>query len=77
MTDTRELVDGGENRERNMQALCPFCHKPKTASDVAEKAKVVRIRAKHLGLKDRPCVPVGGWAALHYKRMPDGRVVPR
>lgn len=73
----RALVNGGENRERNMQALCPFCHKPKTASDVAEKAKVARVRAKHLGLKDKPRVPVGGWAALHYKRMPDGRVVPR
>ena len=73
----RALVNGGENCERNIRAVCSFCHAPKTASDVAEKAKVARVRAKHLGLKDKPRVPVGGWAALHYKRMPDGRVVPR
>ena len=28
-------------------------------------------------VNDKPRVPVGGWAALKFKRMPDGRVVPR
>lgn len=73
----RALVNGGQNRESNLRALCEFCHAPKTARDVAEKAKVARVRAKHLGLKEKPRVPVGGWAALKFKRMPDGRVVPR
>lgn len=71
------LINGGENREANLRALCGFCHGAKTAEDVAQKAKVARVRAKHLGLKDRPKMPVGGWAALKFKRMPDGRVVPR
>ena len=35
------------------------------------------VRAKHLGLKEKPRVPVGGWAALKFKRLPGGRVVPR
>lgn len=73
----RALVNGGRNCEANLQALCDLCHGTKTARDVAEKAKVARVRAKHLGLKDKPRIPVGGWAALKYKRMPDGRVVPR
>lgn len=70
------LINGGENRENNLQALCPFCHLPKTAEDVAEKAKVARVRAKHLGLAPRK-KPIGGWAALRFKKMPDGRVVAR
>lgn len=71
------LVNGGENREKNIQALCAeFCHPAKTAEDVAEKAKVARVRAKHLGLAPRK-KPIGGWAALRFKKMPDGRVVAR
>lgn len=71
------LIAGGENREANLQALHRDCHRGKTAGDVAEKAKVARVRAKHLGLKDKPRIPVGGWAAQKFKRTVDGRVVPR
>lgn len=45
----RALVNGGENRESNLQALCPFCHVPKTAADVKVKAKNARVKKKHLG----------------------------
>ncbi len=46
------LVMGGENRERNLQPLCDVpCHKNKTALDVKLKAKVARVRQKHLGIK--------------------------
>ena len=46
----RALINGGANREGNLQALCEFCHAPKTADDDALKAKVARVRAKHLGI---------------------------
>lgn len=71
------LINGGENRESNLQALCDLCHIPKTAGDVALKSTVARKKAKHLGLHNRPRVPVGGWAAKKFKKMPDGRVVDR
>lgn len=46
------LTNGGENRERNMAPILRGKpHKEKTAADVAEKSKVYRKRASHLGLK--------------------------
>lgn len=46
------LANGGENRESNLQPLCISpCHSDKTKADVAEKSKVARVRAKHLGLR--------------------------
>ncbi len=45
------LVNGGQNSEFNLQLLCVPCHKDKTKSDVAEKSKVNRVKAKHIGLK--------------------------
>jgi len=45
------LVNGGKNRESNVQLLCVPCHKIKTGADVAEKAVTARVRAKHLGIK--------------------------
>ena len=44
------LINGGENRESNLRALRRPCHAVKTKADVAEKAKVARVRSKHLGL---------------------------
>lgn len=48
---TVALINGGENRETNLRALRRPCHGVKTRADVAEKAKVARVRGKHLGLK--------------------------
>lgn len=45
------LVNGGGNRESNLQVLCEWCHKPKTVFDVGEKSKTFRKRAAHLGIK--------------------------
>lgn len=45
------LINGGENRESNLQALCGFCHAPKTRADVAEKSKTARRKAKRLGFE--------------------------
>jgi len=46
------LINGGENRETNLQLICDECHKAKTGDDVAEKAAVTRKRAKHVGVKN-------------------------
>jgi 5-methylcytosine-specific restriction protein A len=45
------LILGGENRESNLQFLCVPCHTAKTRLDVKLKAKVARVRARHIGLK--------------------------
>lgn len=45
------LILGGENRESNLQLLCQECHANKTRLDVKLKAKVARVRKRHLGLK--------------------------
>lgn len=73
---TESLVNGGENREGNLRALHRDCHRAKTNTDVAVKSKDARVRAKHFGLAKKK-IPVGGWAAQRFKKMPDGRVVPR
>lgn len=46
------LILEGENRESNLQALRPCCHKPKTKRDVAQKAKEAHRRANNYGLKN-------------------------
>ena len=45
----KALTNDGENRESNLAPILTDEHKAKTAEDVAEKSKVARIRAKHLG----------------------------
>jgi 5-methylcytosine-specific restriction endonuclease McrA len=44
------LCNGGQHRESNLAPALTDTHKVKTAVDVAEKAKVYRKRAAHLGL---------------------------
>lgn len=41
------------NRESNLKPALRAYHPQKTAVDVAEKAKVARVRAKHLGIKPK------------------------
>jgi 5-methylcytosine-specific restriction endonuclease McrA len=45
------LCNGGEHRESNLAPALADKHREKTKADVAEKADIYRIRAKHLGLK--------------------------
>lgn len=45
------IILGGQNRESNLQLLCIPCHKAKTALDVKLKAKVARVRKRHVGIK--------------------------
>lgn len=52
------LVNGGPNRESNLQPLCKVpCHSQKTADDVAEKSKVYRKRKAHVLSKRRRTIP--------------------
>lgn len=51
------LILGGQNREMNIQLLCDDCHTAKTRLDVKLKAKVARVRKKHLGIT-RPRQPI-------------------
>lgn len=45
------IGNGGKNRESNIAPILRDVeHKQKTAADVAEMAKVRRMRAKHLGI---------------------------
>src|SRR6185312_7066590 len=51
------LINGGEHREMNLAPILRGKpHKEKTAADVAEKSKVARVWAKHLGIFPRPKV---------------------
>lgn len=45
------LINGGENRETNLQLLCQPCHKVKTSQDVKEKSIVAKKRKTHLGIR--------------------------
>jgi hypothetical protein len=47
------LINGGENRERNLAPLLKATHKVKTREDVGTKSKTARIKAKHLGVFPR------------------------
>lgn len=47
------LVNGGLNRENNLGITCGWCKPNKDARDVAEKSKVAKIKAKHLGIKPK------------------------
>lgn len=44
------LINGGRHAEDNLFPALRDKHRQKTAEDVAEKSKVARVRAKHLGL---------------------------
>jgi 5-methylcytosine-specific restriction endonuclease McrA len=65
------LINGGENRESNLAPAHVTCHSAKTRADVAEKSKVSRMKAKHIGAKQKkPWHP-------RFKKKLDGSVVDR
>lgn len=74
---TVAMILGGENRESNLRALCAPCHKPKTAADVAAKAKTDRVRKKHLGIGTGKKALIPGSKGTRFKRKIDGTVVAR
>lgn len=68
------LCNGGEHRESNLAPALRDKHREKTAADVAERAKIDRIRKKHFGIKERS----KAWDRFrNRKRKLDGTVVLR
>lgn len=59
------LINGGANRESNLQPIHGRCDAVKTPRDVAIKSKNYRVRLRHLGLQ-----PQSG------RRLPGGRNSP-
>lgn len=47
------LCNGGSHSEDNLFPALRDKHRAKTAEDVAEKSKIYRIRAKHLGIRSK------------------------
>ena len=45
------LCNGGQHRESNIALALKAAHKEKTKSDLKLKAKLTRIRKRHLGIK--------------------------
>lgn len=74
---TVALINGGENRESNIQALRSRCHKVKTRKDVAEKSRVNRKRDKHFGFKPESRNPLPGGRKSKFKKKITGEVVER
>lgn len=69
------LINGGENRETNLQALCSDCHKVKTAADVALKTKVARVRSKHAGFAPRKSRLIPGSVGSGMRKRLNGTVI--
>ena len=56
------LANGGEHRESNLRPVLRSAHREKTKADVAEKSRVNRKRAKHLGIRpEKPRIPSRGF----------------
>lgn len=71
------LCNGGSHSEDNLAPILRGKpHKEKTAVDVAEKSKVARMRAKHLGL-DKPKSFFQTGKSGKFKKKINGLVVPR
>lgn len=70
------LINGGQNRESMIEAVCKTCHEPRTKADIQEKAYVADLRAKHLGLK-KAKRPMAGSRQSRWKKKMDGSVVRR
>ena len=54
------LINGGQNREGNLQPLCNSCHAGNTVIDVKTKAKIYAITKRHLGIKKETGRPMPG-----------------
>lgn len=72
----KALINGGTNDEQNLRALRRPCHAFKTKADVAEKAKVDRVRKKHLNLVEKKS-QFPGSKRSKWKRKVSGEVVRR
>ena len=73
----KALINGGKNEEDNLHPVLKEAHKDKTRADVAEKAKVDRIRKKHLGIKGQSSRGFQNGRNGKYKTKMNGQTVLR
>jgi 5-methylcytosine-specific restriction endonuclease McrA len=67
------LINGGENREANLQPLGDACCNPaKNRADVAEKSRVYKKAARHAGVRKTKGRPMLGTKASGWKQKIDG-----
>lgn len=67
------LINGGENRESNIQLLCSDCHLPKSGDDMHIKSKSYRTRLRHVGIKtNKRLIP--GSKGSGFRKTMDGKV---
>lgn len=67
------LILGGEHRERNLFPALKEPHRRKTAVEVGVKAKISRVRQKHLGITK----PKSSLSNPRFKKLMNGDVVDR
>lgn len=73
----KAIINGGENREKNLGLTCSICLPPKNAADVAEKSLVARKRKKDRSIRTRKGPPMMGTVASGWRRRMDGTVERR
>lgn len=57
------IINGGENRERNLHPLCAWCNPKKNESDAAIKSKTYARASRHVGIR-RAKQPFRGWRTM-------------
>lgn len=72
----KPLKDGGEHRESNLQPVLRSAHRKKTAEENKARAKVTRMRKKHLGIENKG-KPMPGTRASEWKHTMAGKWVKR
>jgi 5-methylcytosine-specific restriction protein A len=63
----KALINGGENREKNLGPIHEACDPKKTSADVAEKSKVYEMTKRHLGIRKPKGRPMPGTKASGIK----------
>ena len=72
------LANGGEHRESNLRPVLREAHRAKTAEDVRLKAKIERVRKKHVGAAQKPAYArIPGSKGTRFKQKLDGTVIDR
>lgn len=71
------IINGGENREKNLDVTCDWCLPAKNAEDVAIKSKTYAVRKRHLGIRKAKGRPMAGTRASGWKKKLNGEVVRR
>lgn len=71
------IINGGANRESNLQLICTECHKNKTATDVKEKSIIYHKKAKNIGISLKQKKPFPGSKASGWKKTMSGKIIRR